>query len=249
MPYLFGWYFRILFILTFISPRVISPWLGRTLIPESYAKLGKYLSLVNTLFMSTLHAVVVSLTTLYILATVCMENRVFSKCWLGFATMQLSLGYFVGDFINCLVDAELRKDKANLAHHVVGMIGLYLGLYHQGKFMFFIVYRFVAECSTPFVNMFWLLRLMKKQQSKLFVVNSVLMVTVFFACRIAPIPWHWYKFFWTQMDPAVVLLPWYLRLWTLATYVVFDALNLLWFRKMLNGCIKFFLKSDKSVVE
>ena len=39
------------------------------------------------------------------------ENRVFSKCWLGFGVMQLSLGYFVADFLNCLLDSELRKDK------------------------------------------------------------------------------------------------------------------------------------------
>ena len=63
--------------------------------------------------MSTLHAVLVSLTTLYILATGCMgENRVFSKCWLGFGVMQLSLGYFVADFLNCLLYSELRKDKS-----------------------------------------------------------------------------------------------------------------------------------------
>ena len=39
------------------------------------------------------------------------ENRVFSKCWLGFGVMQLSLGYFVTDVLNCLLDSELRKDK------------------------------------------------------------------------------------------------------------------------------------------
>ena len=43
------------------------------------------------------------------------ENRVFSKCWLGFGVMQLSLSYFVTDFLNCLVDSELRKDKSIFA--------------------------------------------------------------------------------------------------------------------------------------
>ena len=248
LGYLIGPYFCIAAILTFITPRLI-PWLCHTLIPESYAKFGKHTSLVNTLAMSTLHAVIVSLATFYILANGCMENRVFSKCPLGFTIMQLSLGYFVTDFINCLLDEELRKDKSMLAHHLVGIIGICLGLYHQGKFMFYIVYRYVAESSTPFVNLFWLLRVLKKQQSTLFVVNSLLMVAVFFACRIAPIPWHWKQFIATLMDPAVVLLPWYLRLWTLLTYVVFDTLNFLWFRKMFKGSIKYFLKSDKRVVE
>ena len=177
------------------------------------------------------------------------ENRVFSKCWLGFGVMQLSLGYFVADFLNCLVDSELRKDKAMLAHHVTSIIGLFLGLYHQGKFMFFIVYRFVAECSTPFVNLFWVLRLLKRQQSTLFLVDSVLMVIVFCACRIAPIPWHWWVFLQTLFDSRIVLLPWYLRLWTLMTYVVFDALNILWFWKMARGCMKYFRESDKTVVD
>ena len=43
------------------------------------------------------------------------ENRVFSKCWLGFGVMQLSLGYFVADFLNCLLDSELWKDKSIFA--------------------------------------------------------------------------------------------------------------------------------------
>ena len=179
------------------------------------------------------------------------ETRVFSKSPLGFALMQCSLGYFVADTIACLLDKELCKDRSMLGHHIVSMIGLFLSLYCQGKFMFFVVYRFVNEYSTPFVNMFWVLRILKKQDSSLFVVNSLVMVTVFFVCRIFPlIPWHWYVFYNTMFNsPAMVLLPWYLQLWTFLTYVAYDILNMWWFSRMVRGSVKYFLKSDKTVLE
>ena len=249
-PYVFGPPFWVLFVLVFVIARVVSPWLGQTFFPDSHSKLGKKLSLFNSLVCSTLHAVLVSGLIFYILATDCMGgSRVFSKCYLGFLAMQCSLGYFCADLISCLTDSELRKDKSMLAHHVIGIIGLFLGLFHQGKFMFFIVYRFINESSTPFVNTFWLLKILKKQKSTIFLVNSLLMVAVFFACRICPIWWHWSIFYRTLMDPAVVLLPWYLRLWTVLTYVIFDALNLAWFWKMFRGAIRYFVKSDKTVVD
>ena len=250
LPYVFAPPFWVLFALALIVPRFISPWLGRTLIPDSYSKLKQNRGIINSLLPSTIHAVFVSLMTLYILATGSMgENRIFSKSRLGFVVMQSCLGYFTADFLCCLIDTEMRKDKAMLFHHAVSIIGIFIGLYTQGKFMFFVVYRFVTESSTPFVNLFWLMRELKKQKSAFFVFNSVLMVILFFICRVAPIPWHWWVFYWTVKNPDVILLSRTIRMWTFLTYLMYDVLNIIWFWKMFKGGVKYFVKSDKSVVE
>lgn len=177
------------------------------------------------------------------------ETQVYSKSRFGFFIMQFSFGYFMADCVGTLSDQELRKDRAMIAHHIVSIIGLFLGLYYQGKFMFFVVYRLITESSTPFVNLFVLLRILKKQNSKLFVVNSILMIISFFACRVYPIWWHWKVTISTHLDPEVVILPILVRAWTIFTYVVFDALNVFWFYKMSKGALKYFIKKDKKVVE
>ena len=85
-------------------------------------------------------------------------NLVYSKSQLGFTVLQLSLGYFVADFVFCCMDSNLRWDKASMIHHIAVIIGVWLTLYFQGKFMFFVFARFISELSTPVVNTFWVLQ-------------------------------------------------------------------------------------------
>ena len=64
-------------------------------------------------------------------------NLVYSKSQLGFTVLQLSIGYIVADFVFCCMDSNLRWDKASMIHHMAVIIGVWLVLYFQGKFMFF----------------------------------------------------------------------------------------------------------------
>ena len=188
---------------------------------------------------STIHAVVVSSITAYLLVTGGMGNNpVFSKSPIGFAVMQISLGYFASDFIVCLIDKDLRKDKGSLAHHVAGIVGISLGLYHQGKFMYFIVFRLISELSTPFVNLFWILTILNRRDSYLFVFTSLGMLVTFFSCRLAPLYWLWHLLLVTLLDPASAIVAGPLRLWTLFNYITFDILNIYWFWKMVKGAAK-----------
>ena len=250
-PYFFTYPFIVSFILTLIIPTFISPWLGRTFLPQKYPKLGKKLSLFHSLPASTLHAVFCTGMVVYLLWSGSMgTNRVFSKSPLGFATMQITLGYLVADFLICLSDRHLRADRFMLMHHAFGIIGISLGLYCQGKFMYFIVSRQISEFSTPTVNLFVLLLMLDKRDSSLFVFNSLAMIFAFFLCRLLLLPWFWIEMVQTLSKPASTLVPLHLRVWTLVTYVIFDTLNLWWFWKMLKGALKFFTKAklDKDLL-
>ena len=228
------------FSVTFLCHLVFSPLLlsrireYRTL-PES-----KKLYLI-TLLASTVHAVFASIVTGFIITTGWLGDvRVYSKSQLGFTTMQVSFGYFVADLLFCLYFPRLRNELGSMAHHVAGIIGIGLGLYCQGKFMYFIVYRFISECSTPFVNLRFVLHFLNHRSGFWYYFASIGMVITFFLCRILAFPWHWYELLLGLADPASSLVPPHLRVWTCINYAAFDVLNVYWFYRMMIGLLKLY---------
>ena len=126
-------YLCISFLITFTIPFAVSPVIGRKYIPEKYAKLDKKKGFYNTLLSSTIHSLIVSSGTGYLLITGGLGNNpVYSKSPFGFAVMQISLGYFLADFIVCLLDKNLRQDFGSLAHHVAGIILLWGSSIREG---------------------------------------------------------------------------------------------------------------------
>jgi len=242
LPYIFTPAFVASFIVTLLCPFVVCPLLFPVLIPR-YNSLGETKSHFNTLLSSTIHAVIASSLTIYILAFgVLGTNRVFSKSPLGFTLMQISLGYFVADMFVCLQDPLLRKDIGSMFHHLAGIIGIGLGLYHQGWFAFFIVYRIISELSTPFVNLRWVFYELGPpyKDSFWYYFASFGMVVTFFLCRILVIPWHWYEVLVTISHPSALIAPLILRVWTCINYIMFDVLNLYWFGKMIRRLVKIY---------
>lgn len=231
--------FLISFVATLLSPCYLSPRLWRVLLPANRAPpRNKHF---HTMLSSTVHAIISSSLSVYILWYGLMgTNRIFSKLPLGFTTMQISLGYFVGDFIVCLCDPKLRSDKGSMAHHLAGIVGLSLGLYHQGIGMFFIVYRLIAELSTPFVNLrSILLDLGFKQRNVLHIFAGMIMLIMFFLCRVIVIPWHWYEILTTVTTEECVLhIPLFLRVWLGVNYLAFDVLNIYWWWRMVRRAFK-----------
>ena len=238
-PYIFSPTFFTSLLLTLCFTLIISRKLAQKFIPEEYSKLGKKRSFCLTLLGSTVHALVVCILTSYLLVTGDLSrNLVFSKSPLGFAIAQISLGYFTGDFIFCLLDEYLRHDIPNLAHHIAGMGSTFWGLYHQGLFMYCGLFLLLFEFSTPFVNLFWVLMIVDRKSTREFGITSIAMVTVFFSCRLAPLYWMWNNLVLTLMDPGSEKAPLYCKVWLVGTFTALTVLNLMWFWKMVKGGLK-----------
>ena len=239
--------FLIAFLASLLIPYLISPPFWSLLLPASKnpPKSNMYF---HTMLTSTIHAIVSTLLTSYLLAFGLMgSNRVFSKSSLGFATMQISLGYFIGDLIVCLIDPKLRADRASMIHHIAGIVGLALCLFYQGKFMFFVVYRLIAECSTPFVNLRRILHDLKEKDGGLYIFVGFGMLITFVLCRIIVIPWHWYEILTVVVtEEAALLVPLFFRVWLGGNYLVFDFLNIYWCYKIMRGALKLFNSMRKS---
>lgn len=229
------------FCATLISPYCVSPLLWRILLPANKRPPRSDIHF-HTMLSSTVHAVISSSLCVYILLYGLMgTNRLFSKLPLGFTTMQISLGYFVGDFIVCLCDSKLRNNKGSMMHHVAGIVGISLCLFYQGKAMFFVVYRLIAECSTPFVNLRWILLEFGKKDKSLYVFTGISMLITFILCRIIVIPWHWYEIMATVTTEACALLiPLFFRVWLGFNYLIFDILNVYWGCRIVKGAIKLY---------
>ena len=166
--FIFSRTFYTSFILTLITHLVASPMIAERYIPDVYSKLDKKKG-----FLISLPG---SMGT----------NLVYSKSQLGFTVLQLSLGYFVADFVFCCMDSNLRWEKASMIHHMAVIIGVWLVLYFQGRFMFFVIVRYISELSTPVVNTFWVLLILNRKGSTLFLVTSITMVVVFFSVGYFP---------------------------------------------------------------
>lgn len=245
--------FFISLLMVFVFTWILTPLLGGIIVPKSKSFSAKDKSLFNTLASSTANAVVSTCLSTYILALGLMgTSRVLSQTPLGFIAMQFMLGYFISDFIVLLLDAQLRKDCGSIGHHLAGIIGVSLSLFYDGNYMFFIVYRMIAEASTPLVNAFHLLRMTDKKDSHLFIFVSIGMIVVFFAVRILVIPWHWYELVRAIFHPDAdrVAVPLVFRyVWLAVNYIMFDWVNVYWFNKMIQGAIKFFKIGPKLAKE
>ena len=232
------------FALTLLSP-IISPLLCPILSPK-YTTLGDQTPHGNTMLSSTIHAIVTTILAAYIFAFGVMgTNRLFSQSPLGFAVMQISLGYFVADFLVCLWYPKLRNDIGSMIHHLAGIIGILLSLSHHGKLMFFIVYRQTAELSTPFVNLFWFLHTYKLKESWWYMFASIGMLITFFLTRIIVMPWHWYEVVSMIFSPASSVdnfMPLGYKIWICINYLAFDAVNVYWLNKMIKGAMKLYKK-------
>ena len=247
LPFLISPAFLTSFCISLLTPYLVSPLLWSILLPvnKNPPKSNMYF---HTMLTSTIHAIVSALLTSYLLVYGMMGiNRVFSKSSLGFMTMQISLGYFVGDFIVCLCDAKLRASTASLIHHVAGIVGLSLSLFFQGKLMFFVVYRLIAEFSTPFVNLRYILSDLQRKDGHAYLFAGFSMLITFVICRIIVIPWHWYEIVTTLVtEEAAVIIPLFFQVWLGGTYLLFDVLNVYWCYKIVRGVRKL-VKTRKAI--
>ena len=189
------------FIIALILPK-LSPLACGMFQPRTKTIPAKLYTHLHTLLSSTIHAIVVTVLDVYLILSGSLgTNYIFSKNYLGFASLQFSLGYFVGDFIVCFMDPYLRSDKGSILHHVTGLSSLILSLANQGMFMYSLIFRTISELSTPFVNLRWYHYQLGNKNGFWYKFASLSMLVLFFISRIATIPYQWYVLFVTLMDP------------------------------------------------
>ena len=232
---------------TILSPHILSPLLWRAVFGIRTPAKSKILF--HSLLSSTVHAIISSSLSLYILISGQLgANRCFSKAPLGFTTVQISLGYWLGDLIVFFMHINVCKYKGGIFHHLIAIISLALCLFLQGKIMFFIICHLMSSISVPVANLRRSLSYTGYKTGLLYYFSSTSTLILFFLCRVVTIPWHWYEIILTlYAEDCALMLALSLRIYLVLSCGVIDTLNMYWCFRILNGVIKLYgdkLKTD-----
>jgi len=193
----------------------------------------------NTYVVSTIHAVAVSLLALWILY---YYPEIRSRDGSGRQdpgpkayqlTMAFSCGYFLSDMYVLLRYDYLFGKKVELIHHVISAVGtFYVAV--TSYIPFWGCIQLLHEFSTPIVNLRWfLLTCGIGKERRRYTAVCMVMLIVFFLCRILPIP-----YFWTTLVPVCFLSQeeicntFFIKAFAMC-FLGMDFLNLHWFRLMI----------------
>lgn len=233
-------------VITLLCGYVFSPFLANLIISkEKLQSLGQKRVYIHTFLGSTLHAVIAFSYNTFLLAQGDLgKDKLFTMTSSGITSLHITMGYILGDTLICILDPYLRTVISNFIHHFAMLAGMAMCLHYE-LFLFFVVYRFLSELSTPFVNWRALAYEFGDKKGKWYIVASLSMMVSFFLCRIMVIPWHSYALFSVIFSPQAAVVPWYLKVYMEVNFVAFDILNIFWFYKIIRGACKFFFGGGK----
>ncbi|CAH3146796.1 unnamed protein product [Porites evermanni] len=224
-----------LFLFYFISPRFSS------LVIPGYQKLSVAKRIDwNTRIGSNLHAIIVSIISLYcfIFDAETTSNPVASDAVFVRIGIAITLGYISADFLIIILSYKLIGDLFTVTHHLMAIWAYYFVVVY-GSLPYFANVRQLAEISTVFVNQRWFFDAIGYSRlSHGFVVNGYIMGASFFLCRIAIMPLYYYKCYsvWGSQEQkdlgALISFYW------ISTCIVLDSINLYWFTKIARGAMK-----------
>ncbi|XP_077869132.1 TLC domain-containing protein 4-B-like [Saccoglossus kowalevskii] len=218
----------------------LSPVLS-ALLYDGYRKLSE-VQLVdwNTRAASTLHSVLVSYMCVYVLLydEDSKENPVWCKCRLAKITCAITTGYILADTLVMLRHFPLSESVFYILHHLCAIYAYTYTLLY-GTLPYFANFRLLAEVSTPFVNLRWILDVTGYSKGSLFVIiNGLMMCFSFFMVRIAVMPLYYYMMYMVWGTSEFYRLSFGMRLAWVITSVGLDIINVFWFSKIFRGAKK-----------
>lgn len=143
------------------------------------------------------------------------------------------LGYLAYDICYELVSG---KSFDMLAHHLMGVLVHLITVYfNSGICSFYLMVVYIAELSTPFLHITWLLYNLVDEKNLLFHTCSVLLLTLFFTTRVCLGPY------------MIIHIVQHRRLWRgqlmsfyfcTLTSIVYVMLNIKWFVALVTLALK-----------
>ncbi|CAH1248949.1 TMEM56 [Branchiostoma lanceolatum] len=150
-------------------------------------------------------------------------------------TVCILVGYTLADLL-IMATHPAQYDFMMLVHHLMAVFGGVAGTVDP-ILPYFSNIVCLQELSTPFVNMRIILYELRLKTSRLYKLNGVLMLVVFFTCRLATIP------LWFRLSPHMATGELYTVSMPLLVTIfgcmpVASVFNLYWFSKMCKGAYR-----------
>ena len=150
-------------------------------------------------------------------------------------TLHIMMGYIIYDTIYELTSSSKQIDI--LIHHIIGFLSHLSTIYTQNNSaLYYSMFIFLAEASTPFLNISWILYQLKYNNNLLFHICSILLLITFFIFRVILGPYAVYhlfinKYTWGIYDNSINYY-----MWSCNTFIIilFALLNIFWFYKLIK---------------
>ncbi|XP_066263976.1 TLC domain-containing protein 4-B-like isoform X2 [Branchiostoma lanceolatum] len=150
-------------------------------------------------------------------------------------TLCILVGYTMADLL-VMATHPAQYDLMILVHHLMAVFGGLAGTVDP-MLPYFCNLVCLQELSTPFVNMRIILYELGLKNSRLYKLNGVLMLVVFFTCRLATIPlWFQLSSHMATGELYTVSIP--LLVTIFGCIPVVSVFNLYWFSKMCKGAYR-----------
>jgi hypothetical protein len=255
------------FVFYTVFEKVISPWLSRKYFPRYYGVFPPR-TRVNwdihiTAFAQSL--IICSATIWVLLADTerigaTWQDRLYGYSGAGGLVQAMAAGYFMWDLTVCTLNYSVLG-PLDLLHAVIAGGVAVLGfrpfaLFYGLEFLLF-------ELSSPFVNIHWMCDKVDMTGSAVQWYNGVMLIVVFFSCRLVWGVWvsvHFFGDVWRALREGPILVPGvgkmgeammvqnYLPLWMAVLFCVgnlgLTGLNFFWFSKMIDAVRKRFKPED-----
>lgn len=227
------------FILSFVIMELISPRLWRN--SNAYNSLTADQKLEwNSRTLSSLHAAVSTSRSLYTVVTNNDSNYVWSDDRFAFHTIAITAGYIVADLLMLMVYREKIGGTIGIVVHHLITIQAYMQCLTKEYLVYFANFKLLAEASTVFLNIRWLLVACNRKDSPWYFYNGLMLTTAFFLSRILLAPLFYifvYRTIYTSVyNQALTLVEHYS--WT-SVSLLLDFLNIVWFRRLVSGALKY----------
>ncbi|KAB8275306.1 TLC domain-containing protein [Aspergillus minisclerotigenes] len=192
----------------------LSPWLSPILFPRHYPQLNKRTKLNwDVHVVSLVQSVLINVFALYIMfvdkerKNMDTGERIYGYTGMSGLLQALAEGYFVYDIIVSTV--HIRMFGVGMLFHAIS--ALWVFSFGFRPFVNFYSPTFILyELSSPFLNIHWFLDKLNLTGSKLQWYNGMLLLSVFFSCRLVWGTWQSilvYKDMWSALTQTWALSP------------------------------------------
>lgn len=128
-------------------------------------------------------------------------------------------------------------------HHACALISVTISGF-TGKGHVYVLLAMSTEVTTPLVNARWLLDKAGLRQHKIYLLNGLAMMVMWFFDRILFLAFYFFPLLYKHRDELVLLNSIY-RVFLLSIPPLLTVLNVFWFGKMVKGAMRL-LKQKKS---
>ena len=145
------------------------------------------------------------------------------------------IGFFVADMAMMFVHPKVLFSWSMFIHHFMGVFCFPLALIY-GPATYFITFVLVTEGSTPFMHLRRALTIFGLRHSRIYTINGIAVVIVFFVLRVATQPYIFARILLTEED--LTGIPVFVRYAVDLCLFAGLVLNVFWFSLIAKGAAK-----------